>query len=161
MEDNAPRTPPVPPQESSQADVEDKDSKNLTSNPKPTQKSRTLVPNNLKDYAFVSQTDFLTTTAQGQIFLCSIDPSNHTERNTHGDRGESHPSYGVRYKLLACLDNLKTYSVLGADPTNKMAFFSGSDGTVYLYNHSSGDLQVLFRVDGKISGLFPLPSSCE
>jgi hypothetical protein len=150
--------------QSPRADDKDKISKGSRSNSNTTQNAKRPFPNSFKDYAFVSQSDFLTTTTGGEIFLCSIGSSNGTNGtngNTRDRPDSSLPPFHIHYKLLTDLDKLRAYSVLGGDPTSKTAFLSGSDGAVYLYDHPSGSLELIFRVDEKVSGLFPMLSSCE
>ncbi|KAH0560043.1 hypothetical protein GP486_003437 [Trichoglossum hirsutum] len=125
--------------------------------PELTQNAKQPFTNSFKDYAFISKSDFLATTTGGAIFLCSIGPSSSTNENAHPDN--SPPPSHIRFKLLMNLEKLRAYSVLGGDPTGGTAFFSGSDGGVYLYDHSSGILQLVFQVDKKVSGLFPMSSS--
>ncbi|KAI9767145.1 MAG: hypothetical protein M1840_005934 [Geoglossum simile] len=117
-------------------------------------------PDILKDYAFVSQTEFLISTTQGRVFLCSVQPP---RSNTRGD------VYGilkdceapqVRWKPLLDLDILGLYPIVTSDPASKVAFLSGSGGVVYVYDHTSGEIESLFQIDGIVSGLFPMSSPC-
>ncbi|KAH0537930.1 hypothetical protein FGG08_005412 [Glutinoglossum americanum] len=155
-----PKPPPATHEGSSRAGNRDRASETLTLSSQLTQNIRSVPPDSFKDYVFVSQADFLATTAQGKTFLCSIDTSSGTKRNSHRHLDENSSPSVIKCKLLAYLERLKAYSVLGGDPDSGTAFLSGSDGTVYLYDHSFRDLRLLFQVSGKVSGLFPVFSPC-
>ncbi|KAI9773029.1 MAG: hypothetical protein M1839_002230 [Geoglossum umbratile] len=126
---------------------------------KPTRNATKLGHDSFKDYAFVSPTEFLTSTTQGRVFLCSIDPPRgSTGRGAHNLLMDN-STCPVRWKMLVDLDLLKSYPVISSDPASGTAFLSGPCGVVYLYDHRSGELESLFRIDGKISGLFSTSSS--
>jgi WD repeat-containing protein 6 len=122
---------------------------------KPTRNEAILSPDILKDYAFISQTEFLTSTTKGRVFLCC------TELPRSGISLRDNAACQVRWKSLVDLDMLGSYPVVTSDPASKVAFLSGSGGLVYIYDHASRELKVLFQIDGKVSGLFPMSSPCE
>lgn len=104
-----------------------------------------------KSYAWVSDVEFLTTTDQGHILLGSLQDTNQLPTQGFENRDSS---LVVSWERLTHLDHLKSYCLATSVEEDGMAFLSGTEGTIYLYQHCGRSISPLITLPRKISGLF-------
>ena len=104
-----------------------------------------------KSYAWVSDVEFLMTTEQGHILLGTLQDTN--QLSTRGLENREF-SQVVSWQRLAQLDHLKSYCIATNVGEVGMAFLSGTEGTIYLYQHCGRSICSLITLPRKISGLF-------
>lgn len=109
-----------------------------------------------KSYAWVSDADFLVTTEHGHVLLGTL--QNAKQPSMQGFQCK-HFSQVVSWERLTQLDHLKSYCTATSVAENGMAFLSGTEGTIYLYQHRGRSISPLVSLSSKISGLFAQPLS--
>ncbi|KAL9129659.1 MAG: hypothetical protein Q9217_001938 [Psora testacea] len=111
-------------------------------------------PDAFKGYAWISKTEFLTTTEQGDIMLGAmiagtdgaflrkpiLDSVRHIQAN-------------FAWEFLGSLDDLVSASLITSCVPRQVAFFTGNGGTIYAYNHNSQRINVLQRGTVKLGYL--------
>ncbi|KAI9879510.1 MAG: hypothetical protein M1830_008302 [Pleopsidium flavum] len=108
----------------------------------------------LKSYVFVQEDVFLATTESGLVALGSLHRACSTNPLCTSENLNTKASAHVTWTVLQEIDNLKSYSLLASVPQAGMAFLGGAHGTVYWYDHPSGNIQPMVVLGTKISGLF-------
>lgn len=104
-----------------------------------------------KSYAWVSDVEFLTTTEQGHVLLGTL--QNADQLSAQG--AENHQfSQSVSWAQLAQQNSLKSYCITTGLGEHGIAFLSGTEGTIYLYQNRGRSVNSLVTLPRKISGLF-------
>ena len=99
-----------------------------------------LEAESLKTYAWINEKSFLATTAYGWILLGSI---------TSNQRPRSQPSLSW-HKIAECPE-LRGTSILAVAGKTDTVFLTGSNGTIFLYNHRPRTLTKITELPGKVA----------
>ncbi|KAF2840451.1 WD40 repeat-like protein [Patellaria atrata CBS 101060] len=94
-----------------------------------------------RSYSFVSANSFITTTNSGAVLLASKHPD-----NAFGEE--------LEWRVIVQTDEIKGYSVSVGLPSQRVAFFAGTTGIVYVYDHTRDFCDQLCCMGGKVTGLF-------
>ncbi|KAF2402914.1 WD40 repeat-like protein [Trichodelitschia bisporula] len=114
----------------------------LNSFGKPAHFAAVSAPKNCKadffrSYIFIQETALLMTTNEGLVLLFQEDET--------GFRRWSH---------IATLSDIAGYSVAAGVPQKPLAFLAGAEGAVYVFDMKGRTMMPVFRVGGKVAGLF-------
>ena len=104
-----------------------------------------------KSYVWVSDVEFLTSTEQGHVLLGTLQIANQLPTQ------EAEKTYFfplVSWERITQLDKLKSYCIATSVGENGIAFLSGTEGTIYLYQHRGRSISTILTLPQKISGLY-------
>ncbi|OCL04886.1 WD40 repeat-like protein, partial [Glonium stellatum] len=102
-----------------------------------------------RSYAFAGESSFVATTNNGKILISNINSP------SAGPKCEN----SLRWAVLGQQDELKGYSITAGMNPLGLVFIAGSIGSIYAYSRSMNIASVLYRVNGKVAGIFPQPTS--
>ncbi|MDI1491069.1 MAG: WD repeat-containing protein 6 [Ramalina farinacea] len=103
-----------------------------------------------KAYAWITSTELLATTAQGNIFLGTMNKSQHDSILEGQPKSVVPPSeHSVRWERVGSSIDLTSTSRINANATPGLALLTGNNASMYLYQHSSKKMSKLDEDDSK------------
>jgi len=131
-----------PPSSETKAEVKKKDKSFVAKRPK----------NGFKTYGFIGPQTLILSTQRGEVLLGVIDGWK-TQEDHHTPIDEDG---AIHWRLLYRYNNLIGYSVIQCLPEFGLAFFTGTAGTIYSYNHSLSMVTNVCQVEGRVGSFFAL-----
>lgn len=104
-----------------------------------------------KSYAWVSDVEFLLITKQGQILLGTLQSANQLSAQAFE---QGYFSQVASWERVTQLDHMKSYCTTTSVGEVGIAFLSGTEGTIYLYQHCGRSITPLISLPRKLYGLF-------
>ena len=105
-----------------------------------------------KAYGWITSTELLATTAQGNVFLGTLNKSQHDSILEEQFKPNEYQSdYSVLWEPVgSSIDLTSTFSI-STDTTPGLALLTGNNASIYLYQHSSKKMSKLDEDDSKDS----------
>lgn len=116
-------------------------------------KASASASDSFKTYAWITSTELLATTAQGTVFLGTLNKSQDDSILEEQFKPVVHRSdYSVRWERIGSSTDLTSTSRISTDATPGLALLTGNNASIYLYQHSSKKMSKLDEDDSKGSG---------
>ena len=124
----------------------------LTSEPKAKRQQITLQPQSLRDHSqkpkddafktfcWLNKKEFLVSTEKGILLLGTLQ---------HGQ----HNVLSISYHFIASQENLESSCIATSIRSPAVAWLTGSEGSIYLYRHSTKTLKFTFKLPSKVAHL--------
>ena len=97
-----------------------------------------------KTYAWLSETDFLASTEHGYILIGTV--------NYRGRTGQT-AMPGISWETIHCKTSLRPSCIATSVPSMGIVLLTGSEGTIYLYQHSIKRVLAIHQLPGKLAYL--------
>lgn len=98
-----------------------------------------------KAYVWISETEVLTTTDQVHLFVGTL--------NSNSQVSNEHDLTNVSWEHGGHQTGLNSTCIATSVPSPGVALLTGIDGTIYLYNHPSREIDVIGKLPGKVGFL--------